>query len=247
MPESRVGVVWDTPYNSAKDVKEMLHFAQRSLISIAIEEHDRAERDGLDKKAVIRTDNRWYKPLSQIKPFGKVEWTSRAIPTEVLKKIYINIIKHSPIDTGLYMRHNLVYVGGKLVAKTYGQLAVYLKTTEIEANKEIWFINSMPYARKLERHAKVFGSNTADASRKRRKGRGPGALKPNGAYAMAARSAKSLAGQIGFIDYVNFANGQAGISLPKPPRGMRTHRATDGRPYVYPSIRIKPFATGITQ
>jgi len=241
-------VTWDKPLNEKEEFLEYSKYFRKSLISIAKEEFNIATKEGFDKRAKIRTDNHWNKPLANILPFGKVEWHARVAPKEALLKVYSQLVALSPVRTGRYVSSHFVYVGTKLVASSYTELNSYLTNNDVEMKETITFVSGTPYSRKLERFAITSkGAGKIRVSKEKKVITGKA---PNGVYYRVGRAVRKLLGAIGFVEFKLRPNGYKGITLPANSTG--TYRSTKGknkrsfgRPYLHPQIAIYPFKEGV--
>lgn len=245
-----IRITWPNgPIDSDKELEEFGLFFKQEFITIARTALNDEIADGFDKKAKIRTDNRWNVPLANVKPFGKVEWFSQVVPAEALLKLYQQIFKLSPIGaTGFYDSSHYVFIGNKLVATTLSGLDKYLKTNKILPKQIIRFINGAPYARKLERYAITSKSGGRIRYAKSRRNKKKIIRKPNGVYFRTYRLMRRTLPQLGFIDFNLFQNGSYGINLKTS--GMRDTYAggkSMGRPYLRPMITVYPLADGMKQ
>jgi len=245
----RFEVTWPNgKIDTEQELREFGNFFKKEFIKIAknalLEEID----IGFDRNAKIKTDNRWNVPLENVIPFGKVEWHSRIAPAEALLDIYMNLIKLSPVRTGYYLNAHFVFIGPKLVASSYEGLKAYLKTNGILEKQVIRFIPGAVYARKLERYAITSKGGGKARLVKSRRDKTKMIRKPNGVYYRTYRAIRRSSGQLGFIDFGLFKNGDYGITLSVS--GVRDTYASGksmGRPYLRPMITVYPFKEGMAQ
>lgn len=213
----------------------------------------------------VRTDNVFDKNPALVKPLGKIEYFARLSPVEAIVGIYDIILERSPVRTGSYRDANWVFVNGRRIATNPFELKAYLNTNRggLKPGDTIRFVNVAPYARKLElsgvrrgTRGKTAGLNVR-LGRKRVKSkkqkRSILIAKPNGAYALAQRLARSkFKSAATRIKFQFVASGSGGISIPSYKGGRTTFKnkgngkGSAGRPYVYPSIVLEFSGKGIT-
>jgi len=218
---------------------------------------------GFDKYPRVIVDNRKDVPIINVKDFGKIEFFARAVVSESILQIFDEIEKRSPVDTGQYRASNVVFFNKKLVAKNKAELRTFLethqKTVGFKLKDTIRFINTTPYARRLEYMGgrrsltgDFKGSNRVFGGRKiKSKKTGRILKRPNGAYYLAFVLAKNkFSGISRFIKFVFLPNGADGINIdPLPgekPLVFKKGKGA-GRPYLFPSIIIRLSDRGIIE
>jgi len=255
----------NTPaYNINADLKgeqtlgELLEFTKDLLISTAQTVLKEEQAQGFDDDPRVKVDNRFNKPVEAVKPLGRIQYFAKVDVTEALLGMYAIIEKNSPVDTGTYKRHNIVYVNGLEVARSMTTLQAYLgfKAREgFNSGDEIRFINVTPYARKLETfgvrretRGKNKGTNTPRDRKSRESKRRPGKFitRPSGAYAFSFRAIKRKFSAVGeFLKFVYMVKGTRGITILGPDGEPAKFAGKNGRPYLYPSIVLRLSGEGI--
>lgn len=235
------------PY-SFDTLEDLRFFLRQSLVFIAEDARDEELAKGFDKNYVQVVDNKRGKQLRLVEPFGKIQFIARADLREVLIYAFEAIDQRVKIVTGEYKKNQLVTMNGRPVATDRASFDSFLKTAVFSASDKIRFINTAPYARKLERFGISKGLN--GIGRRKRKLRnakkheklpvGTKILVPNGAYALAYRSirGKFKANVFVALDFiVGSTNGINGGTY-------KTGRSR-GSSYLYPSILIYASESGL--
>lgn len=230
------------------------HVRQMSII-VAAEVLREEQRKGFDKNPVVVTDGRVGKSFLDVKPFGKIQFTSRKVTSlEIVEVIYKGILERSKVVTGTYIEGNLVFLNGKVIAVNMTELKQWLASSpKTNVGDEFRFVNVIPYARKLERRG-VTAQRSQSRSVKNRSGRGKSggsSLAANGVYYLTTRSAvRQYKGNaqifFGFILGSTLgvqgipAQTKAGKPLRRnfaPPKGKKATKRNSG-PYLYPYIKL---------
>lgn len=246
-----------------KTFLDIAETVRRFQIDTSLRALKEEQAKGFDKNPRQRIDNKFDAPLENLRFFGKVEYFAKQDVTEALLQIYKELEARSPWRTGLYRKGNTVIYNTTVVGDTYGQLVRFFsgidKQGGFKEGDRIIFVNTRPYARKLEllgvRRATTGqnrGLNTPSNPRKT-KSKKTGRLlkKPNGAYyltyRLARRKFKSIANSISF----SFISGNNSFFRITPQDGFRTTfssrqgKGRGGRPYLYPTIQIQISEKGI--
>ena len=175
-------------------------------------------------RTVIDSRNFDARP-EEVKPFGRIDFSKKASIGEIVLFADKMIRKLSPILKGQYIMSHLITIDGNYMPRSKLRQGIRIK----EGSK-IRFINSAPYARKIE------GGDISDPSTgKRRKPQSMQA--PNGVYRVVFRQLKKRFGRSAFIDYgfVNLINAPT-VRVTRPRRPNSPNRA----PQRYPAITITP-------
>lgn len=239
-------------------VEDSKTIARQIAREVLIEEQSR----GFEKEPRVRTDNIFDKPIINIKAFGKIEYYARQEFSEAITAIYTRLLALSPVGrTHYYKNTHYVLFRGKTVARDASELKSWLLTAEFRDGDILRFVNAMPYARKLELNAGrniITGKNKGTKNSKKRMGKsgsGSGAMvrKPNGAYFLTYRYARSQFKSISNFMKFAFLTGDALGIKNSPVRGrqpsgsaFRTTFKKDGRTYLYPTIVLDFSKTGAT-
>ncbi len=238
-----------------KDLQTLVAYMKESLVTIAREVLKEEQGRGFDKNPVTVVDGKRTDDLNSVKPFGYIEFDAKVTSEEFLIPIYQSIIDKSKVVTGLYVESNFVYVKGTLVAKNMQQLKAWIASTKVGLVNSVRFVNTMPYAGKLERlglSASRQIQRLAKAKDRRQRS-GTHVRQPNGTYFLSARAINKQFKHNASIKF-EWVNGRT-IDLSqsatqtkggKPLR--RTFHPDSGRKgtYVYPSIMVRFNKGGVT-
>lgn len=229
-------------------------YIREALIATSYEVLQEELRNGFDRRYLTKVDRKFNKRVEDVNHFGRIEFLSRINISEAVKSMFLDVLKQSPFDTGLYFKSHVVTLNGRYVASTIQELDTWLSTFSPEDKDMIRITNVTPYARRLELEG------ITSSRRKKRVGkmadRGKKSLmkvrKPNGVYFLAARNGKNKFGNSLDIKYEGMPGGYLGIQSPLPSqpksngKGMQHFRITYSPKgkykkgnYIYPSIRIK--------
>lgn len=96
----------------------------------------------------IFVDGKKGAPLTSVQPAGTIVADFQLV-SELLEWIDLQLLLHSPVLTGRYMRGHRLFADGSEV-RLEGQVAGQLPAN-VPAAAEYVFINIVPYARKIER------------------------------------------------------------------------------------------------
>lgn len=222
---------------------ELLAYTKQVLIitgdTILKEEQAR----GFDKNPVVVVDNIVGKSVEDVKPFGKLDYVSRADMGDIIHETYQRLTDLSPVLTGKYKSSNFVFLNGEQVATDPSSLSSWIDSNpEFKQSDLIRFVNIAPYARKLERlgvTAQRTQSRSEKSSDKRRAARGVRVLVPNGDYFLTARQIRSKYKRNSIIRFEFISGGQLGIQ-----GNFAARRGKPGRAYLYPSITISVQESG---
>lgn len=225
---------------------DLLKHLKTTLILVSDQVLREEQAKGFDEFPIMLVDNNPRKPISQVSPFGKVEFRARVNIKEALLDIYKGLLHRSKVLTGAYRDSHYVFLNGMQVATNQQSLEAWLNTNPTIKDKDkIRFVNIQPYARKLERYGiTAQRSHTKTKKTRKRKGvpqSGGAILAPNGAYQLTARSAKSKYGKNVFIRFVFLPGSTMGLS-----GVFKTgKKSSAGRPYLYPTISVSVSSRGV--
>ena len=252
----------DSDIGGELSLEALLKFTKANLLLIADQALSEEQAKGFDKNPVVHVDGKLNKPLIQVHPLGKIEFTKRQQLSEVLRFVYDGILSRAPVKTGLYKKSNFVFVNGRQVASDKASFESWLaKNPQVEAKDIIRFVNIQPYARKLERYG-VTAQKKKYRTRKSKDARGRSGnslgevLAPNGAYFLTTRSAARIyknnlqilfkyipGSDFGFS--AKFKTPSKGIVASKGKRKGKALGHKGARTYLYPSILLKIRETGL--
>ncbi len=238
---------------------DFLAFTKQSLIVIADTALREEQALGFDPNPVVAVDGRVGKPVIDVSPLGTLEFTARADLSTVLKETYQKILDKSPVLTGEYKAHNYVFLNGNQVAKDMASLDSWLGTNPNFQDKDlIRFVDTEPYARKLERLGVTYGnekysSRSSRTVTSKRKNRGTVVRynQPNGVYYLTARAIRTKYKRNSIIRFEFISGTQLGIAdkgfddRSRVFTGKRLKKNQLGRAYLYPSIVISVQEDGI--
>jgi hypothetical protein len=97
---------------------------------------------GGDPKFTVTVDGRLGAPLVSVRPNGVI-FVEFQLVIDVLRYIQDQLERHSPVKSGRYRRSHLLFADGT-------QVVIGAAAQQIVEADEYVFINSQPYARKLE-------------------------------------------------------------------------------------------------
>ena len=241
---------------------DLMSHMKTALINVAMDTLREEQSKGFDPMPTVKVDNKFNKSVQNVEPFGKIEYIARNSIKNILFDTFDAINKRSPVVTGEFKSHNVVTFNGIQVATTRAELEAWLVRREKESKsfqaKDVFrFINTAPYARKLER----FGVTRQRTKMKQetnkqatKKGRGrtfgrSAVMIPNGTYALASREISRKYKNNSFIKFRLVPGNNIGItgsdSSWKTGRQHRRNYKKDGRPYLYPTILIVAVAAGL--
>jgi hypothetical protein len=211
---------------------------------------------GFDKNPLIYVDNKLNKPLSSVKPFGKVEYVSREVEFgSVLSDSLLILLKLAKVVTGFYYDHFWVFRNYTVIARNLRELDAYV-ASNLDVNRADVFhiINVAPYARWLERRGVDINFTkgtpaTGRRSRDKYRRSGEFVLAENGVFIKGERKIVSkLHKQIkAKFTYVSGATIGLGILPTKDYSGKnlltlrktKRYRTEKVGPYVYPAIEFR--------
>lgn len=245
----------DSDLNGEMTLQDLLQFTKSNLILIADHALKEEQARGFDKEPVVAVDGRIGKPVINVNPLGKIEFTARLENlNEVLLDAYESIQKRSPVRTGLYKSSNYVFLNGTQIATDLAGLKAWLaKEPEIGPGDLFRFVNIQPYARKLERYGITAQRKSYRTQKSRdskgRSGFGGRILAPNGTYYLTTRSLERKYKSNLKISFAYVPGGQIGLSSARfktgNVRGKVSRLRKPGQPYLYPSIKILVTSGGV--
>lgn len=247
-PEYRI----DTDLAGEVTLEDLLSFMKSALITISSDVLKEEQAKGFDKNPVVAVDGKVGKPAIDVKPFGKIEIFARQEAATFLLAIYEQIVNKSPIDTGLYIDSNYVFLNGTQIAKSLYELKAWTeKKVPLKQGDVIRFVNVMPYASKLERNSVTAGKTKTRYGKARDKQKRSGSFVrlPNGTYFLAASQVRR---KFKFNSNIRFEwiNGSSLDLSGVPARNRRgkilrkTFASRKGS-YVYPSIVVRIVEKGV--
>lgn len=214
-----------------------------------------------EKNPRQRVDNVWDKALENVRFLGKIEFYNRVgsvkqVVLEIMQMLLENsIVGDEPNRYGIkYKQLHVIQINGVTV-DTPADL------DRFKFGDTIQIINLAPYARRLEllgASARHNGSRASPRLKNTRKGkdsrkRTVTLSKPNGAYALVHRLARSRFKQIGQIRFEFLPQSGTGLTFKPGRKKVKTpgkgtkyvNKRGVGRTYLYPSIKIIPDPAGV--
>lgn len=246
----------ESDINGKVTAQQLFGLLQDTLINTAILALEDEQRRGFDKQPVVRVDNKIGKSPFAVNPLGKIEFIARQQGRDIILEIYDNILKRSPDRSGEYFKSNIVSYNGQVVAEDRAELVKWLTSKDSFDEKDrIRFINTAPYARKLERDGVTAQRQKAKIGNGSRVSRGVRSKirVPNGAYALAARAVRAKFKGNSGIKFSLIPGNYLGIGSNYPRQSgsgkdtsyNRREYKTTGRPYLYPTILLEISTLGI--
>lgn len=235
-PEYRI----DTDLGGELTLKQVVQWHKNLLLQVALDTLKEEQDMGFTKTPITVVDGRQNKNVTEVNPFGKIEFFSKVSGTKVLSDTYKKILTLSKVVTGQYKSSNEVRYNKNIVATTEQDFDKWLSTVEIQEGDEIVFINRAPYARRLE----TLGV-TANRQQSRRvnpkkkyQQETTGKIKaPNGVYYLTYRSVSRRFKNHALISFTFVSGSNYGIGGVF--KGQGKGAKSRGRSYLYPAIRIK--------
>lgn len=258
----KISYNYKSDISGAVTLEQLAAIQQEILIQSSKEFLRENQREGFDKNPRRFVDNKAGLAEEMVRPFGKIEYLSRLSDVgPSMLSIYDEISRTSIVGrTGFYKATHLVFFRDKMIAQNRGQLKSFIDSKQTQRVKDgdvVRFVNAMPYARKLElsgaSRGKALKPRLTLAGRKKDRKKGIKTRKPNGtywlAYKFAKRSHKGIAKSIAFEFLPGSTLGldSKPIRSRNPSTGskFRTRFKKDGRPYLYPSIKLIVSSEGI--
>ena len=244
------GLLFDPVKFGKKLSKDLSDLAEREL--------EKAQReDNFDTKPVVIVDGSYNKNESQVKPFGVIRYLARS--RNLFKRFseaYDSILRSSPVRTGKFQNHNIVMFNGVVVARNRLEFRRFLVDRDKRGWKErdeIVFMNISPYARKLERFGVRRETRGKRAGQAINKPRGRFSKRsgfvsiPNGSYTVSRRKIRAMFAGVGYISRTQFEYNNSGLKFSGNRSESRTTFVKDGRPYLYPVIKVSIRTRGLIQ
>lgn len=226
-------------------IKEIRTEATTTFNTVLKEE----QAKGFDKDPIIAVDGVVGKPMSEMKPWGKIEATAKQDDKEVLLDIFRIIIQNSKRVTGQYS--DSVWVmkdGNSIVARDFPSFKRFLENYKGSFSKgtQFNFVNTAPYAQHLELEG-VTAKSPTRRSKRVKMGRASNRTKkmvrkPNGTMTISIRAVKRKHKYQSEIKYELIYGQKLGLTSPPSGSGVgrvRQKGRSAGRYYVYPSIQYR--------
>lgn len=137
--------------NGQQSLGDFLVFTKVSLLEIAFEALREEQAQGFDKAPLVEVDGRSGKNELQVSPLGKIHYIARQEGSDMIDFAYTAILDKSPILTGAYASSHIVLYNFKPVAANPETLRQFLKTADFKDSDSVIILNTVPYARRLER------------------------------------------------------------------------------------------------
>jgi hypothetical protein len=255
---NKVAIVPNVVPTGETEFKKFLEYLRNVLISVSVDVLQEEQALGFTKEPRTFVDGRRGKPIDQVNPFGKIEFIdpSKFEAKEIIIETLQALIDRSPILEGKYIQSHIVAYNNALIASSVSELKAWFeKDPPIKEGDNFSFINTQPYARKLERlgvrRGGVKQPRPKAPGRNSRRNNSSLILQPNGAYYLTYRQVRrkyrrAKAIRFGFVPGSSF-NSFSGIDFNSKERrfrsrpnlrGKKEQRAGVGRTYLYPQISI---------
>jgi hypothetical protein len=173
-------------------IQELLETVKKTLQTVAVTALREEQARGFTKFPVITIDKTPGKNISDVSPLGQIMFSEVATDSKMLLNIYADILRRSPVGSGVYRKSNIVTLNGEYLAGDYSQLEKAIQTLTLKPGDIIRYINIAPYARRLEALG-VTAQKARPVYRKstdKKKRSGSMVLKETGVYFMTSRSIK---------------------------------------------------------
>jgi len=208
--------------------KEFADDFKQGLIGIARDTLREEQSGGFDKKPRTRIDGKFDRDPATVLPFGRLEFFARVSSIEAITEVWDLIQKRIIVDTGEMKNSNVVMVNDLVIARTRGELVSYLRknSQKLGDGTKVTFLNTAPYARKLERlgyRAGKRGLRGSTRKSRKTKSRITGNLisAPNGAYYLSYKRIRSNPKTKGIANFFRFqyiTGGNLGNAIPSDGR-----------------------------
>ncbi len=234
----------DGDLNGKITLAQLLKFTKESLIVISDTALKEEQNKGFDRKPLLLVDNSKSKPLSLVNPLGSIEYVARQDAREILTFAYKSILHRSKVVTGEYIKSNVVTLNGFQVANDMSSFEKWLSGKDSFKDEDIVrFVNTAPYARKLEKWGVTAQRSRAKIVKRDRKKntvfRNTMQV-PNGVYALSYRAIKGKFKANTAVKFEMLPGNLLGINSGfDGKRRVFAQGHGKGRPYLYPSISIK--------
>lgn len=241
----------DTDLEGELTLADLMEFTKSSLIIIADQTLKEEQANGFDKDPVVAVDGRVGKKVENVSPFGSIEFTSRSNLNEMLTETYDALIYRSPVLTGRYASSHIVTYNGTQVASSASTLAAWLaKDQDFKEGDTIRFVDTQPYARKLERYGITAqrSKGREQKSRDKTKKAGTKVKAPNGTYYLTYRSINRKYKRNVKVGFSFIPGSQIGLSQTFKSAGSnrKSNKFRPARTYLYPTITIQVYESGVT-
>lgn len=239
----------DSDLNGEMSLQDFLEYSRSVIVSVAKDVLSDSQSKGFDKDPVVIVDGKYGRKEESVKPLGSIDYVSKKSASDILIFAYEAILERTKRVTGRYGRNNIVVFNGNQVANDKESMRAWIGTSpKFKDRDRIRFINTAPYANKLELDGVTKGSvGTSGRTvipKTDKKGRpkpGAGMRKPNGVYTLALRAIRHKYRGNSIIKYEQVLGSEMGLTSPVRGSGVgrvRQKGKSAGRTYVYPSILI---------
>lgn len=224
-------------------------------IAIAVLKEEQNAKKFPNKDFTVLVDKKLNKDIADLKVGGEIQFIQAFAITQIALQLWREVESRSKIVTGVYFSNHMMSLNGKPIASSFNEIEPALKKIRPKPGDILRMINTAPYARRLELLGVTKTSQSIKQGNKRQgrnKNRNTKPIKvnkPNGAYFNASREIKKLFRGVGKIRYENIS----GADIQGLPSGHnrtftnQPKKNQNGRPYLYPSIRIEIQAGGAVQ
>ncbi len=237
----------ETDLKGEISLKDLLEWTKSTLIITSNEVLWDEQQKGFDKEPVMLVDGRKNKAPKDVNPLGQIEFLARQQLGPIIRETYYKLKEQSKVLTGQYIESHYVLYNGTQIANSVQSLEQWLKTEpQFKEGDKVHFINTQPYARRLELLGVTSGRQQArreDAGRRSKKKKGTMVKMPNGAYHLTTRSIKAKYKHNVNIRFTFMPGSRLGLSGSF--QSGRRGKNSRGRPYLYPAIIFTVSERGI--
>lgn len=218
MRTDRIDTVWDEELDP--DFHNYVVVTARAVLR-------EEQRKGFDPKPKTIVDRRHNAPIESVKMFGLIEFIERTDLGEIVDWIYRRLVETSPVLKGDYAANHLILMNGEEASerdwKSFGP------------GDRLTFVNTMPYARRIEGGARFMGWNSRVDRSVRNFVGGHSVQAPNGVYRVVFRQAKNRFGKQVIIEfrYVVLTGGTV-----KTPKFRTDATRSRFKGYRYPALQL---------
>lgn len=241
----------DSDLSGQMTAVELAEFMKHALLTISqqalTESQSKGEFPKDPKDFLVATDGRLGKHISDVKPFGKIEFQRKVDMGEVILFIFDEIMKRSPVLTSQFYQNNILTLNGNEVGRTRSEIDSFMRTYSPKQADIFRFVNTMPYAKRLEVRGIIRGrerGSGGEGKRRERIGRnrktGGTFRAPTGTYHLATQAANKRYRLNSVIKFKMISGAEMQI-----PAGVNTltgkpHRrkTLEGIAYIYPSVYL---------
>lgn len=178
---------------------------------------------GFDERPRRIVDRRYDVPIEAVRFGGVIEFIPRGDIAELLRWIFAEIVRRSPVLTGRYRDSHIIMINGVSVGSD-PEAAI----RRYKPGDRVQIVNTQPYAKKIEGRSRTRTGGSAM--------RGQSKQAPNGVYRAVYGAAKRRYSKVAFIDFT-YVKLDTGLSVMGSQGGGRNRKRVR-RPAVFPCIKL---------